>query len=287
MTFSLIKLTDKHMTRQQIGMPREAHFFPSEASAVWVDKHDITRVAGNCQRKSYLRYIGMTPSGEDSPYTKWIFALGKAVEEILIEQWKQMGLWIGNNIKFYDPIRNVSGELDCVLVEPDGKTLFGVEVKSFYGYEANRDLCGNKSIVGSPKTSQLMQTLIYVDQCKSFISYFKMVYYSRDSANRVEFDITLTKDGDVTRPTVNGIIDYRFTLEDIYNRYDELQAHVVNKIIPEPDFELVWSDEKVEQRKLLGEVSKTKYEAWQKGKEKIGDWQCRFCPYKDACWPKS
>lgn len=287
--YKLVKATDDWMTRSRISLPRGIHFYPSEGSAKWTDSNGVIRIAGACLRKSYFRCTGAKTDGPNTPYTEWIFALGKHVEEILVEQWKQMGIWVANNLKFYDPVRNVSGEIDVVLSDPDGKP-FGVEVKSFYGYQSTRDICGNKSVQARPKTSQLMQTLIYVDQCKDKLDYFKMVYYARDSAARNEFDITLTFDAEkkVHRPTINGIIDYRFTLEDIYNRYDQLAQYILDEEVPAPDFELVWDPEKVEQRKALKEVSKTAYEKWQKnpGKYPIGDWQCRWCNYSHQCWPK-
>lgn len=284
--YSLIKATDEWMTRSRISLPREPHFYPSEASATWIDQHGIKRVGGACLRRCYYRYTSSAKPDPSTPYSEWIFALGKAVEEILVEQWKQMGIWVANNLKFFDKKRNISGEIDLVLSEPDG-TLFGVEVKSFYGYQATRDLIGNKKVKPAPKTSQLMQTLIYVDQCKD-LEYFKMVYYARDSANRTEFDITLVQDGEHKRPCINGDIDYRFTMDDIYDRYEILMEYVKSNEPPPRDFELVWDAEKVEKRRAIGEVAKTTYEKWKKNPKKnpIGDWQCRYCPFAGECWGK-
>jgi len=287
MSFSLIAKTDEWMTRRQLFLPRGLHFYPSEASVEWIDHHGITRVGGACMRQVYYRCTNTPVDGQPDAYSEWIFALGKAVEQILVEQWKQMGIWVANNIKFLDEEHNISGELDVVLTEPDG-TLYGAEVKSFYGYQATRDICGNKHQQGKPKTSQLLQTLVYVDLCRKLgiIDYFKMIYYARDSANRAEFDITLLQDGEFLRPTINGVIDYRFTMQEIYDRYAILADHINNKILPVRDFERVWDEEKVEQRHDIGEVSDTAYKDWKKRPEKnpIGDWQCRYCPYSSICY---
>jgi hypothetical protein len=254
-----------------------------------MDQHGIERVSGTCLRQSWYRLSGQFQSSGTSPYSEWIFALGKAVEEILVEQWKQMGIWVANNVKFYDKERNISGEVDVVLAEPDG-TLYGVEAKSFYGYMATRDLLGNKKIQGRPKTSQLLQTLVYVDLCKrlGIIEYFKMVYYARDSAGRTEFDIGLLQDGEHLRPTVDDVIDYRFTMEDIYDRYAELAEYVEKKEPPPQDFEKTWDHDKVKLRRDVGDVSKSAFEKWQRspGKYPIGDWQCRYCNYAGECWSK-
>jgi CRISPR/Cas system-associated exonuclease Cas4 (RecB family) len=287
MAYKLVEATDAHMTRPQLGLPRGIHFYPSEASADWIDHHGVKRVAGTCMRQAWYRCTGTKTVGQADAYSEWIFALGKAVECILVEQWKQMGIWVANNVKFYEEKHNVSGELDVVLSEPDG-TLFGVECKSFYGYQATRDIIGNKHITGKPKTSQLLQTLVYVDLCRrlGIIQYFKMIYYARDSAARKEFDIALIQDGEHLRPTIDGVIDYRFTIQDIYDRYDQLAAHIKNNDLPPRDFGLVWDNEKVEERRALGEVSDTAYKDWQKKPDKnpIGDWQCRYCPYAQVCY---
>jgi len=237
-------------------------------------------------RQAWYRLCVEVTGVKHDAYTQWIFALCKHVEEILVEEWKQIGIWVANNIKFYDQARNISGELDVVLSEPDG-TLFGVEVKSFYGYHGKKQIMGNKSTVGKPKTSQLLQTLIYVDLCRKLglIQYFKLIYYARDEAARREFDISLIEDGEFLRPTIDGNIDYRFTMQDVYDRYEELDAHVKAGTLPPRDFDINWDAEKVEFRKTLGEVAKTTYEKWKKkpASNPIGDWQCRYCAYSKHC----
>jgi len=288
---NLIPLTDAWMTRPRISKPRKPAFYPSEASAVWKDSLGVTRTAGACLRSAWYRVTGVPDGFEvlpNDPYTEWIFALGKAVEVILVEQWKQMGLWVANNVEFYDPVKKISGEIDVILCDPSERSkLYGVEVKSFYGYQGTKEVCGNKSTQARPKTSQLMQTLIYADQFPE-LDYFKMIYYARDSANRNEFDITITNDGGVRRPTIDGIIDHRFSMEDIYSRYRELDEYIEAQVMPPADYELHWDAEKVEQRNSLGEVAKTRYADWKKNPSRnpMGDWQCSYCRYKNICWPR-
>lgn len=288
MSTKLIPATDKHMCRNSIFLPRGKHFYPSESSARWIDSHGISRVAGTCLRQAWYRLSGKFKPSEKDPYGMWIFALGKHVEEILVEQWKEMGVWIANNVRFYDAERNISGEVDCVLIDPESGEKYCVEVKSFYGYMATRDLCGNTKVTARPKTSQMLQALIYVDQGRKhgLWNYVKMVYYARDSAARNEFDLTLVEDGELLRPAVDGVIDYRFTMDDIYDRYEELKAAHEAGVPPPRDFELSWDTEKVNQRKAIGEVSKTAYEKFCKSPKKnpIGDWQCRYCGYAEHCW---
>lgn len=290
--FSLINATDNHVCRSKIGMPRKPAWYPSEASATWTDENGEKRTEGQCMRSAYFRYTGLCKDMklETTPYSEWIFALGKHVEIILVEYWKEMGLWVDNNLKFYDKERDISGEIDCLIHDPNTGELILVEVKSIYGYAGVKQVCGNKSTKASPKTSQMMQLMIYLDQFKDIVSYGKLVYYARDSAARNEFDISLVLDASdpqkpVHRPTIDGVIDYRFTLEDMYERYAKLAEHVKAGIIPDGDYEKVWSKEKVERRNLLGEVAKTTYAKWKKnpGKNQIGDWMCNYCRNSLVC----
>lgn len=284
MSFNLVKLTDEYMTRKRISFPRQAHLRPSEASVVWVDEHGIKRTAGSCLRQSYYRLTGVSGMDTDA-YSEWVFALGKAVEVILVEQWKQMGIWVDNNLKFYWPEYNISGEVDCILRDPTTAELVLVECKSMYGYNAHRDICGNTKQAGKPKTSQMLQLCIYLKFLKEFFSYGKLVYYSRDDAHRAEFDIRLKEESpNCTRIYINDTPDKRFYVENILNRYTELNQYLSMNAVPAADYEWQYSDEKIEKLYEIEEIGKTKYQDWKKGKEIIGDWQCRWCQYHPICW---
>lgn len=284
--FSLINATDEHMTRKLFSLPRGSHHYPSEASVKWTDRYGIERVAGQCLRAAWLRATGKGIPASFDAYTQWIFSLGKAVEEILVEQWKQMGIWVANNVKFYDKEKNISGELDVVVRDTEGK-LVCCEIKSFSGYNATKEIMGNKSVAGHPKTSQLLQCLIYVDLCQKLgiLDYAKLVYYSRDSALRREFDVVLIDEGDTKRPVIDGAIDYRFTMKDIYKRYEELDEYIKNDIMPPRDYEMIYPKEKILKLNSVGEIAKTKFADWQKNPEKnpIGSWHCSYCGFKSFC----
>lgn len=288
MTYNLIKATDEHMCRAQLSFPRYPARNPSSASVKWNDVNGLPRVSGTCLRQQWYKSKGMVGGAPDA-YSEWIFATGKGVERILIEQWKEMGIWIDNNVKFYDAEHHMSGEIDVILAEPDGK-MFGVEVKSFAGYQATKEIMGNAHLRGHPKTSQLLQTLVYIDLCQKLklIEYFKIVYYARDSGDRREFDVSIIQDGEYRRPTINGVIDYRFTMQDIYDRYTELEHYIEEDLLPPRDYSIAWPADRIEEEYKAGEVSKTKYLAWQKKPDKnpIGDWQCspRYCPFHSICW---
>ena len=67
--------------------------------------------------------------------------------------------------------------------------------------------------------------------------------------------------------------------------------------IPDRDYDLLYSQEKIKDfydRGLLNKTEKTQYEKREKqlaeGKSRVvkpvekGDWQCRLCEYKDICY---
>ena len=275
------------MTKPRVSFPRNTFFNPSSSSVRFIDQHGNSKVEGTCLRQSYYRYTGADGLPTDA-YSEWIFRLGHHVEAILVEEWKQMGIWVANNVKFYDKEHDISGEIDVLLCDPETQQLILTEVKSFYGYYATKEICGNTKQAGKPKVSHLLQLLIYLDVCKRYgiLDYAKLVYYARDAAKRAEFDIDLIQDGEHLRPSINGVIDYRFTMAEIYDRYDELQGYLERKELPPADFELKFDAEKVKRLFDLNEVSKTAYENFQKSPDKnpVGDWQCQYCSYKHICW---
>lgn len=289
-TYDLFQATDLHLTRPKFKAERERRFYPSEASVQVYDSFGDLVTHGGCLRASYFRLSG---EFEGTPYdarTEFIFLQGKAVEEMLVALWKEMGVWVDNNVKFVDLENNISGELDAILAEPPSGQLYGVEVKSFYGYFAERELFGNKRVKGFPKMGQLLQTLIYLNHFEDRLPFFRMVYFGRDSVKRRTFKIELHHEGENKYPKVDGEVVRTFTMKDVLARYKLLQQHVDTKTVPTNDFELQYPDSKIEDYHSKGKVAKTKYEAWKKGKlkkhENIGDWQCSYCRYKETCWGK-
>lgn len=235
-------------------------------------------------RAAFLRATGKVAPAKTEARGEYIMSIGKTIEQWLIDRWKEMGIWVDNNIKFYWAEYNVSGELDAILVEPHTQDPYGVEVKTFYGYDAHKEIFGNKKYGGFPKLNQLLQTLIYTYYFRDRLKCFKMVYVARDDIERKEFNIEVQEENGKWWPVVNGNIYKKFSINDILDRYKLLNYHIQNDIMPPRDYELVWDSARVELEKARGNVSKTAYEEWKKGKRKLGDWQCRYCPYKTPCW---
>lgn len=291
MSFDLWEFTDKHVCRPRFYIGGVIHLYPSEASVKCKDEFGDTVVHGKCMREAYFRCVGE----EGKPHTATTqlkFRLGKAAEEILVEEWKRAGIWVGNNLKFYNEKHNVSGEVDCIIREPGTNKLIVCEIKSFYGYNAQKELLGSKGVMGKPKMGHLLQTLIYTYELRNKIAYGKMVYLERGNAKRTQFDIKVIPDtvnGDdaiVYRPSVDDDVIMDFTIEDIYARYDELGEAVKKRQVPDKDFDLYYDDARIEKDFANGKISKSRYDKFQKkgDSERPGDWNCSYCNFKDLCW---
>lgn len=286
--YDIFKHVDEHITRQRIDLGRNnEHFYPSEASVKYIDKHGDLVTEGKCLRAIYFRMTNGVKRIPNTAKTEFIFRLGSGVEHILVEEFKQMGIWVDNNVKFYNKQWNISGEVDAVLREPDG-TVYPAEIKSFYGYMAESQILGTKRKPGYPKLDQLMQLLVYLNEFRDKFPYGRMIYLERGGGKRTSFLVELTEKDGLTYPIVNGKINTSFSVEDVYQRFLTVQEYIDKKEVPPADYELQYSDEKIVDYAKKGKVGKTKFELWQKGRlkkdEYIGDWRCGYCNYKNVCY---
>lgn len=284
----LLQATENYLiSKVRLPVLKEEFFYPTEASVeLPATAKDPAKVIGTCMRAAWYRYMGEFKGQAFSAYTHWIFLTGKSVEEGLTENWKQMGIWVDNNIKFRSKEHHVSGEIDCVVRDPATGDLILVEAKTYYGYEATKEICGNpkKGIPGQPKDSNLLQILIYLYLHKHIFTRGKLLYIDKVCQNNAEFDIQLSEENGRTYPVVNGIVQRRFAVEDIFARYNKLSLYVSEKEIPARDFELEYSAQKISDLWDKKEIAKTRYEAWKTKGTPIGDWNCRYCRYKEECY---
>lgn len=284
-TYNLFEHVDRHLTRPGFSAPsRGSHFYPSEASVRSEDDTGTLITEGGCLRASYYR---IKKIGQREPFTgriAHILNMGKTIEESLVDIFKEMGIWIANSVRFKDEEYNISGELDAVLVEPDG-TLYGAEIKTAYGYHAESEIIGNTRKPGFPKMAHLLQTLVYCHVFKGKLNHFRIVYMLRDSCARRTFKIELAEVDGLHYPKIDGVVYTKFSLEDVLERYKDLAYYVENNIEPPRDYQLEYSDERVEELFKIGKISKTKYEKhFHKTRpEKAGDWMCAYCAYKTTC----
>tara|TARA_Y100000310_G_scaffold339308_1_gene431618 strand:+ start:1602 stop:2609 length:1008 start_codon:yes stop_codon:yes gene_type:complete len=324
-------MMDRTITTQDpIPNIRIANLYPSEASVEYKDAWGDRVVLGTCMRQAWLRYKMMESLAKTrevdfyvnrgskdilvkpkdfSPKTMWIFKAGDKFESLVTEQMHKSGVLVAEHKRFVKPIRHgylLSGELDAVGKDPNTGELFGVEVKSAYGYMAETNIIGNKTMrrngqKGRPRDSNLLQAAIYDDQWPE-MEYFKLVYILRDSMLRCEFDVSVHPHTGVI--SIDDVPIQEYTLHDVYARYATLALHIQSEEIPARDFELQYNDMRMNKQLKTGKMSKTNATAWDKywqrkcqiedtgkGRElkrpSLGDWQCSYCNYQDFCYDNS
>ena len=293
--YDLVAATEAHLIRPRFPTNSVCHLYPTEASV----KLANGTVLGACLRAGYLR-CKEEPGLPHTAYSQQIFKLGKANEDMIIDTWKEMGIFETRAVRFVNAEYNLSGELDCILKNPETGKWFGAEVKTFYGYQAGVGIFGNKGHVGAPKIAHLLQTLIYAYEFKHKLPYFELFYMERGNGDKGSFRVEVVQDSqtkDLYWPKINGVIKKEFSINDIYKRYATLSDYIISSTMPDKEFEFRYNNEKIEQLFHDGSLSQSKYDAWKKVAKNTGavtyneynrpgDWNCSYCMHRGFCWPE-
>jgi len=183
--------------------------------------------------------------------------------------------------------------------------LMGIEMKTFYGYPAGRYICGvkrekgsGKFLAGRPKVEHFLQAILYYWEYQNRLDEYRLYYLERGDGHRIEFRIGFKENSDGTHQCYweqvpgkywnafqEGQVFQPYTLEDIHDRYKTLLELLRARKLPEKDYKIEWGSDMVEYQYSQGNVSKTNYDKWVKNPKtnKLGDWQCSWCDYKDQC----
>jgi hypothetical protein len=287
------KIDDYLMQAPALSTQRLPTFYPSAASCI-PDNNEGTTV-GACLRANYYRCAGYSKSDADSLWSQYVFAGGNIWEDWITEQCKKAGIWRGNSLKFQDLKRYISGEVDILVEDDKTGEIIIVEVKTFFGYEGKKKICGNTTVKPSPKDPHILQAFLYLGQfADQGIEKVALLYFARDDHSRQQFTITKHVENGKTYPRIvtdyrgaqHDYVDYRITLEGIYGRYDELMEVLKKGELPDPDFEHEYSAETIEVMWEEKKIGKTAYEKWKRKSETnpIGYFMCRsYCSYRTMC----
>jgi hypothetical protein len=278
----LLEMVDKYLEN-----PYDVHthshrgaYHPSQSSCIIKNEYGEDIVAGSCLRSVFWDHKGVKETNPMKPRGFRICAVGKMVEKFEIEQYKQMGIWRGNNVKFFNQKYNISGEADCIVFNRDRNGLHGVEIKSGYDYKFRTEVIGTSTRPGRPKYDHLLQTMFYIDYFKFP---FNIIYIDRGNAARAEYEITLNDDG---TPNVNGKkLGIGLSIPRAISRFKELEECLKDNTLPRRDFQLKYSKERLKalnDSRRLGKGNREEFE--KSGDLDIGDYQCSYCSFKDYCW---
>jgi uncharacterized protein YqgQ len=290
MAFSLKQLVFDQIKRRRLrNLVDKKTLWPSQASVLSTSGD----VIGRCLRASFYEKTGVKETNPVSDRVTLMGYMGTMIEDGLIDLTKNAGIWEANNVKF--EFEGVSGEIDIAIrplnleLNPPEEEQYIVECKSCSGYYINKEVFGynegrgeNKTYVkGKPKDPHLLQAAIYahVGRQKGFKGTI-ILYVSRDEAALAEFLITVDEDGKVF---INGELDPRFKMKDIFYRYDLLRRYITSNELPDRDYKPEYTDAEVKALFESKQISKTVYEAHNNRKELYCDEQCDYCPFKLKC----
>lgn len=327
MTWSFITHITNHLTRPRLGEQKQPTLWPSGATSQ-VDGN----LVGKCRRQNFLRYakdnyafsseyshleniykLVKEKTISPSVYSQWIWRAGELYEQYCIDVAKESGVFIAEQVPIYIPEFNVSGKIDLVTINPDTGKYHIVEVKSVYGFNANSvlgtDSQRKNGSLGQPRESHLMQIGIYQAWYGNPNEDFAeglLVYGARDTGKYAEYLITVELNEDDNKhyihykpnsPCIGPKVNSGITLESILLNYKLVQDSLTSGEVPARDYDLRYSQEKIEdmyQNGLLGKVDTAQHEKRKKqieeGKKRLvkpvekGDWQCRLCEYKNICY---
>jgi hypothetical protein len=278
------------------------HFYP--------DIHDHDELASEL-------ITHMTPPDR---YMRWIWEAGKLYEDFIVEMAKQSGVYVESQIQIVIPGYNIVGKLDLIVRNPDTNGLVAEEIKSIYGYNAN-DILGtpgmrNKKLLGTPRESNMMQLAIYDWHLKTRLKNLEashLFYGARDTGRDAEFEVSTYQEDGLTKIKYQGVYPYtvsptvsKITIDNILANYNYVLHHFEKRVIPPRDYELAYSEEKINKLYERGELSKTDKEQHEKVKERLeeniartasgqapkkeikgvekGDWQCDRCNFRNFCY---
>jgi hypothetical protein len=248
-----------------------------------------------------------------STYTEWIFRQGDLYEDHCINLAKEAGIFIATQVSVYVPKYNVSGKLDLITINPETNKYHIVEVKSIYGFNSNSilgtDAQQRRGSMGEPRDSHLMQLGIYQWWFANNHDDFGpglLVYGSRDTGRYGEFYVTVEADEtdgleyiyyQSVVPVLGQKVNTGISIKSIMKNYHYTSKCLEEKVLPPRDYDLRFSDEKISELYEAGELSKADTAQYEKRKKQVeegktklvkkvekGDWQCRFCDYKNVCY---
>jgi len=302
--FSLIAEEDDYESNLKSFAKNRPGLYPSEASVEFMENGQKI-VLGHCLRATWYRVLDIPVPDGTNVSLMMKAHLGKWDEIGTIDKWKGMGIWVANNVKFYNKSYGLSGELDAIIKNPLTGGNIGIECKTFYSYAAGRNICGvqrekgtGRSFPGHPKVEHFLQAVLYYYEYKDILEQYRLYYLERGDGHRLEFRVGTIDNSDGTHQCYweqvpgkywnvfeEGKVIQPYTIEDIHSRYKRAIEYINKKILPPRDFASIYSADQIERLHDKGEISKTDYERWAKNPDKnhLGSWQCSYCSWKKQC----
>lgn len=254
--------------------------YPTQSS-VFVNYGKHKRLHGKCIRAAYYSCSGIPEvEGNNKITSSIVMKLGDYVEKMIIDILSNNGVVVESGTKFEIEKYNIFGKLDAIIKIEDEE--IGLEIKSIGSnkYTIN-EIFGSPWNSPYPKWHHLLQTLMYCYAFRNRINKFVLLYIRRDTGDIKEFTISLIVEKDFIFPVVNGVIDGRYSISDILDRYALLQNYLQEQTVPPRDFIKVYPKSIIPQYIKYGIISKKQAEDYKTSP--FGDRECSWCGYNILC----
>lgn len=258
---------------------------PKERTHFWATENS------KCKRALYWKWFGEPASNPIQPRNLQIMSIGNKVEDQLVEDWSKMGILVERQ-KYIKIERNgilVSGKIDAIIKETldSGEQVeTPVEVKSYYG-----DYQEIKLFNLEPNESYAKQLAIYMDALGKNRGILYLV--NRGTGRQFQFIVSKLEDKysidlatyvledenveDSKEKLVYECGFLKFNLDDAYNHFKDTFESIKSHTLPIPPFQYKYPLEALKKAKTR-DISKAR-----NNKGVYGDWECKYCDYKNKC----
>jgi hypothetical protein len=281
---NIIEESFKHSLLDRESFEHKDRLYPT-SSSVYVDYGKYKKLHGKCTRASYYACNGLleeTSATDIEQLDRRFQQLeGEYAERMILDILDREGILIDKGLKFEIPKYKIFGKLDGIIKE-DGK-LVGLEIKSVGGnnkFTVN-DIWGSQWNKPAPRWQNLFQTLVYCYAFREILDYFTIMYERRDTGERKYFKISIEPVKNKIYPVIDGIVDYRYTINDILDRYTELFKFLEINTPPPTEYMKLYPKEDIDTYVKYGFLSKKQGEKYRE--EPFGDFECRFCGFRKQC----
>lgn len=253
--------------------------FPTQSSA-YIDYVKYKKLEGRCLRASYYSCIGVKEIDEMNIDRRLTLSLGEYTEDMLINIFNRTGILVDKGVKFEIEKYHISGKLDAIV--KDGDKEAGVEIKSIGSNKWTvNSIFGSPWNVSAPKWQNLFQTIVYCYAFRERLPYFLLCYIRRDNGERKTFKIAIEPIKKKLYCVIDGIVDYRYTVNDILERYALLFEFIGKDEVPPREFLKIYDKNDIKDYVRVGFISKKQAENY--NTTPFGDHQCKFCGYSNQC----
>ena len=328
---------------------------PSYSSLIMLNSKGFKELIGNCSRSTWFKKNGAVETNPNDEVSLFRMKIGKKVEEIeqdyavkamekINEDEEQdveirifKNIMIGYHIQSIDMF--IVGEIDILMIIDNVPV--PIEIKSYYGYKAKKEIEGSAYELGSPKKNHAMQAFLYAyaftpDNINTIHMWDSkgdpidteslnmepnniaiMRYIDRGDCNKTQFEMSLTpiikaEDGSIKRSLFEELLeasmsnkndienDYEFvvngdrflepaSIKNLLNRHKKTLKYSNNpEILPPRDSTYQYDIERQKYMRNSNKLNKKQCSEFDsKGTTVVGDWQCRYCNWKDLCLGKT